>query len=211
MTYPCSCSRKDLANEPTGPLGTIYPGTCRGGCDAEEFATRVRTTDEPISFEDALQGEQSHRLESESGDFIVHRRDGLIAYQLAVVVDDELEGVTEVMRGIDIIDSTPRQIWLQKLLGYHTPIYAHLPVVTHPDGDKLSKATGAPGVPLDRIEPMLVAALEALGQVPPGDLTASSLADIWQWALSNWKIEALQGVTDIGVDKLHVKFLTGTP
>jgi len=150
LAYPCGCSRKDLADAPQGPLGIIYPGNCRNGCDASETAIRLRTNDEPITFIDALQGEHTQRLESESGDFVVHRRDGLIAYQLAVVVDDELEGITEVVRGIDIIDSTPRQIWLQRLLGYRTPAYLHIPVVTHPDGDKLSKLTGAPGVPLEK-------------------------------------------------------------
>ena len=211
MTYRCSCSRKDLSGEPTGPLGAVYPGTCRNGTDAGEFAVRVRTTDEPVSFSDTLQGRQSQRLESESGDFVVRRRDGLIAYQLAVVVDDELEGITEVVRGIDIMDSTPRQIWLQRHLGYRTPAYAHIPVVTHPGGDKLSKATGAPAVPFDRVGPTLVGALDALGQAPPAELAESALADIWRWALSNWKIDALQGVTDIGVHQLHAKFLTGTP
>ena len=211
LTYPCGCSRKDLADVPSGPLGTIYPGTCRAGSAAEESAIRVQTTDEPISFIDGLQGRRMQRLETESGDFIVRRRDGLIAYQLAVVVDDELQGVTEIVRGIDIMDSTPRQIWLQNLLGYTTPGYIHLPVVTHPDGDKLSKATGAPGVPLEDVQPMLVGALEALGQSPPDDLAGATLADIWRWALKNWKIEPLQGVTDVSIDKLHVKLLTGTP
>ena len=145
MAYPCGCSRKALADAPRGPLGTIYPGTCRNGCDADETAIRIRTDDEPITFVDGLQGAQTQRLETESGDFVIRRRDGLIAYQLAVVVDDELEGITEVVRGIDIMESTQRQIWLQKLLGYRTPHYVHIPVITHPDGDKLSKLTGAPG------------------------------------------------------------------
>ncbi len=175
LAYRCGCSRKDLADAPRGPLGTIYPGTCRNGCDKTETAIRIRTDDAPISFEDGLQGPQTQRLETESGDFIIRRRDGLIAYQLAVVVDDELEGITEVVRGIDIMDSTPRQIWLQKLLGYRTPNYIHIPVITHPDGDKLSKLTGAPGIPLRGVRPMLVAALQALQQEPPADLADSSL------------------------------------
>ena len=211
LAYRCGCSRKDLAGAPRGPLGAIYPGTCRNGCEATKTAIRVCTTDEPISFEDALQGPQSQRLESESGDFVIRRRDGLIAYQLAVVVDDELEGVTEIVRGIDIMDSTPRQIWLQRRLGYRTPAYIHLPVVTHPEGDKLSKLTGAPPILTDSVAPTLVAALEALRQAPPRDLAASSVADIWRWALSNWKIEALQGVTAVRTNELHPNILTGTP
>lgn len=208
LAYPCGCSRKDLADVPRGPLGTIYPGTCRDGSDSEEAAIRVRTTDEPIEFIDGLQGLQQQRLESESGDFIIKRRDGLIAYQLAVVVDDELEGITEIVRGIDIMDSTPRQIWLQRLLGYRTPAYVHIPVITHPDGDKLSKLTGAPGIPFEGHRRVLVDALSALRQDPPEDLAGSALADIWQWALRNWKIERLQQLAAISVD---ANSLTATP
>jgi glutamyl-Q tRNA(Asp) synthetase len=211
LAYRCGCSRKDLADAPRGPLGTIYPGTCRNGCDKTETAVRIRTDDAPIRFEDGLQGQQTQRLQSESGDFVIKRRDGLVAYQLAVVVDDELEGITEVVRGIDIMDSTARQIWLQKLLGYRTPDYIHIPVITHPDGDKLSKLTGAPGIPLDEVRPMLVAALEVLRQEPPADLADLSLADIWQWAVQNWKLEPLQGVTDISVDSISPNILTATP
>ena len=208
LAYPCGCSRKDLADVPRGPLGTIYPGTCRAGCEAAETAIRLLTNNEPISFTDALQGTQTQRLESESGDFVIRRRDGLIAYQLAVVVDDALEGITEVVRGIDIMDSTPRQIWLQRLLGYPTPAYAHIPVITHPDGDKLSKLTGAPGVPIDDVCPTLVKALIALQQSPPSGLEASSLDDVWLWAIKNWKMETLQGLTAVRQDKLGADGLT---
>ena len=211
LAYRCGCSRKDLADIPRGPLGTIYPGTCRNGCDKTETAVRIRTDDTPISFEDGLQGPQTQRLESESGDFIIKRRDGLTAYHLAVVVDDELEGITEIVRGIDIMDSTARQIWLQKLLGYRTPDYIHIPVVTHPDGDKLSKLTGAPGIPLKAVRPVLVAALQALQQEPPAELVELRLPDIWQWAVQNWKLEPLQGVTDISVDSIGANILTATP
>ena len=211
LAYPCGCSRKSLAHAPRGPLGVIYPGTCRNGCDLDETAIRLRTDNDPVSFEDGLQGLQSQRLESESGDFIIKRRDGLIAYQLAVVVDDELEGITEIVRGTDIMESTQRQIWLQQLLGYNTPDYIHIPVITHPDGDKLSKLTGAPGVPLDGVRGVLVAALQALQQEPPADLAASSLSDIWQWAVHHWKLEPLQGVTEISTDSIGANILTATP
>ena len=210
LAYRCACSRKDLADVPRGPLGTIYPGTCRAGCDATETAIRVRTEDNPIAFTDRLQGAQSQRLESESGDFIIRRRDGLIAYQLAVVVDDALEGVTEIVRGIDIMDSTPRQIWLQKLLGYPTPDYAHIPVITHPDGDKLSKLTGAPEIRLDEVRPTLVEALAALQQSPPADLASSSIEDIWHWARKNWKIEQMQRLTAVRRDQIAANRLTGS-
>ena len=134
---------------------------------------------------------------------MIRRRDGLIAYQLAVVVDDALQGVTEVVRGIDIMDSTPRQIWLQRLLGYPKPDYAHIPVITHPDGDKLSKLTGAPGIPIDEVRPTLVRALRALQQSPPGELATAGLEDIWNWAKNNWKIEALRGLTAVREDRLR--------
>jgi len=197
LAYPCGCSRRDLADLPRGPLGVIYPGTCREGCDATETAIRLRTNNQPISFEDSLQGRQTQRLEGESGDFVIRRRDGLIAYQLAVVVDDELEGVTEIVRGIDIIDSTPRQIWLQRLLGYGTPGYVHIPVVTHPNGDKLSKLTGAPGIGLKDVAVTLVHALSVLQQKPPPKLHAESLSSIWHWATENWRLEAMQGLLAI--------------
>lgn len=192
LAYPCSCSRRDLADAPRGPLGVIYPGTCRIGCDASETAIRVRTSNRPISFEDTLQGRHTQCLERESGDFVIRRRDGLIAYQLAVVVDDELQGVTEIVRGIDIIDSTARQIWLQQLLGYRTPDYVHIPVITHPNGDKLSKLTGAPGIGLDDAAATLVRALRALKQNPPLNLHSDSLSNIWRWATENWRLGPLQ-------------------
>jgi len=211
LAYRCGCSRKDLAEVARGPLGTIYPGTCRNGSDAAETAIRLLTNDEPIEYVDGLQGAQSQRLESESGDFIIKRRDGLIAYQLAVVVDDELEGITEIVRGIDIIDSTARQIWLQRLLGYRTPQYTHIPVITHPDGDKLSKLTGAQGIPFKGVRSVLVAALDALRQEPPDDLVDSSVPDIWQWATHHWKIERLQRVGAISMDEINANILTQAP
>lgn len=211
LAYPCGCSRKDLADAPRGPLGIIYPGTCREGCTAEETAIRLRTNAEPISFVDALQGTVTQRLEPESGDFVIRRRDGLIAYQLAVVVDDELQGITEVVRGIDIMDSTPRQIWLQQLLGYRTPEYVHIPVITHPDGDKLSKLTDAPAIPTDEVRPTLVAALAALRQDPPGNIDTASLAEIWDWARANWTLEPLRGVSAVRIDEIPGNRLTVTP
>lgn len=200
QAYSCGCSRRDLADCPSGPLGTIYPGTCRDGSNATETAIRVLTTAAPISFLDKLQGMQTQSLETQSGDFIIRRRDGLIAYQLAVVVDDQIEGVTEVVRGIDLLDSTPRQIWLQRLLGYRTPEYLHLPVVTHPNGDKLSKATGADGIPTENRSQALVASLVALQQHPPAGLENDTEANIWQWAIKNWCLDTLRGKTNVSVD-----------
>ncbi|MDX1516913.1 MAG: tRNA glutamyl-Q(34) synthetase GluQRS [Woeseiaceae bacterium] len=184
--YPCGCSRRDLSDEPGGPLGTIYPGTCRDGTTATETALRVRTSDRTVVFDDALQGRQSMALESASGDFVIWRRDGLVAYQLAVVVDDALAGVTHIVRGIDLMDSTPRQIWLQQLLGVATPAYAHIPVAVGLDGSKLSKLTGALGLPDDGVPIVLVAALNALAQQPPASLERASVREIWDWAIAHW-------------------------
>jgi glutamyl-Q tRNA(Asp) synthetase len=200
LAYPCGCSRRDLAGAPRGPLGIIYPGTCRDGCDSPEVAIRLRVAHSPISFADALQGPKSQNLERESGDFVIRRRDSLIAYQLAVVVDDEKDGVTEVVRGIDLMDSTPRQVWLQQLLGYPTPDYAHIPVITHPNGDKLSKLTGASGIPMQGRRRALTAALIALQQDPPASLRHYGLKDVWQWAIENWCLDAIQGQTAITTD-----------
>ena len=186
LAYPCSCSRRDLATAEQGPLGTIYPGTCRNGCQSDQFAVRVRTNDAIIKFVDMLQGIQGQRLESESGDFVIQRRDGPIAYHLAVVIDDFDQGITEVVRGIDLLGSTPRQIHLQRVLDYRTPTYLHIPVVENTEGQKLSKFTGAAAIPLQNVNRILVSALYALGQQLPRELAVSSLDDIWIWSIKNW-------------------------
>ena len=197
MAYPCACSRRDLAAAPRGVLGIIYPGTCRSGCSADEYALRVRTDATPVEFVDRLQGPQSQALETESGDFVILRRDGLIAYQLAVVVDDHLQGITDVVRGIDLMDSTPRQIWLQKLLGYATPSYCHLPVAINDRGQKLSKSHGAAAVVLDEAATNLFNALHLLRQAPPDELQTDTVPALWTWALEHWDISALAGIREI--------------
>ena len=209
--YPCGCSRRDLRDEASGSLGQIYPGTCRNGTTATETAIRVRTTDDPVAFDDRLQGQQSLRLESESGDYIVFRRDGLVAYQLAVVVDDHALGVTDIVRGIDLMDSTPRQIWLQRLLDYPTPSYAHIPVAVHPNGDKLSKLTGAAGLPLDRPGETLVAALRTLKQDPPASLADAPIDEIWAWARAHWDLGRLQGLGSVPAAEFAAKLSRKSP
>ena len=201
LAYACSCSRRDLAGARRGRLGAIYPGTCRSGSRGQEVAIRIRTNDEPISFVDRLQGEQMHRLESESGDFVIKRRDGLIAYHLAVVADDHDQGITEVVRGIDLLDSTPRHIHLQRLLGLVTPGYLHIPVAENPDGQKLSKLTGAGEIDLREVRPVLVRSLDALGQRPDMDLAAASLESIWEWAAENWQPDVMANHKSIPTDQ----------
>jgi len=193
LAYPCGCSRRDLKGAQRGALGTIYPGTCRSGCDQPETAIRVLTHNEPVGIDDRLQGRFAQRLETESGDFIIHRRDGLIAYQLAAAVDDAHNGITDVVRGIDLLDSTPRQIYLQTLLKLPTPTYAHIPVIQHEDGSKLSKLTGADPVPVQQREETLWKTLRALQQDPPDTLREAPLAELWAWAFEHWQLEQLVG------------------
>lgn len=161
--YPCGCSRKEIADslvhvrERHQTLG--YPGTCRNGLHGKlPRAWRVRVPDGPaatICFDDRWQGRQCQDLEKELGDFVLRRADGLWAYQLAVVVDDAAQGITHIVRGSDLLDSTPRQIHLQHLLGLPTPSYLHVPVVVNADGEKLSKQSGAQAIdtaaPLDAL------------------------------------------------------------
>ncbi len=199
LAYRCSCSRRMLAGAPTGPLGTIYPGTCRDRQVTGESAIRVRTDDKPIRFEDRLQGWVEQRLQSESGDYVIRRRDALVAYQLAVVVDDAANGVTDIVRGLDLLDSTPRQIYLQGLLGLPTPSYAHLPIAVHDDGQKLSKLTGAPAIESARAAATLHRALSVLAQTPPVELAASPTEEVWRWAQANWDPSRIVGRRSIAV------------
>ena len=201
QAYPCSCSRRDLAGARRGALGANYPGTCRQGSRAPEAEIRVRTDDEPIRVLDALQGKQSQRLESESGDFVIKRRDGLIAYHLAGVADDHDQGTTEVVRGIDWLESTPRHIHLQRLLGFASPGFLHIPVAENADGQKLSKLTGATEIDRIAVRPVLVRALAALGQRPARDLADSSLDSIWDWAVEHWQPGTMINQKSIPVDQ----------
>lgn len=197
QAYPCSCSRRDLADVPRGPLGPIYPGTCRNGCVSSEVAIRIRVDDDPIEFEDALQGTYRQQLQTESGDFIIKRRDGLIAYHLAVVVDDFEQGITEIVRGIDLLDSTPRQIHLQRQLGFTTPDYMHIPVAVNKEGQKLSKLTGAPAITAENPGIQLISALRCLDQDPPDELAGAGISTIWRWVAENWNAAGLRGKTEI--------------
>lgn len=144
-----------------------------------------------IPFVDGLQGRQRQNLLNEVGDFVVFRADGHFAYQLAVVVDDAAQGITEVVRGSDLLDSTPRQIYLQQVLGVDTPRYLHLPVAVNEVGEKLSKQSHAPPLPLAEPLPLLWQALDFLGQQPPAELSKGELAEFWVWAISHWRLERL--------------------
>ena len=190
--YPCSCTRREIADSALlAPDGAHrYPGTCRNGLapGRSPRAWRVRTEPGLIEWEDAIQGPQREDVAAAVGDFVLLRADGLFAYQLAVVVDDATQGVTHIVRGADLLDSTARQIHLQRLLGHPTPAYAHLPVVVNAAGEKLSKQTRAAPLDGNKPGPALAEALSRLGQPPPADLARWPLADIWQWAGANWDI-----------------------
>jgi glutamyl-Q tRNA(Asp) synthetase len=167
--YRCRCSRREIADSGThGIDGIVYPGTCRDLALGMEVpgADRFRVDDAPVDFDDRLQGPQSQRLARDIGDFVVKRRDGLFAYQLAVVVDDADLGVTDVVRGADLLDSTPRQIALQRALGFTTPRYLHIPVATR-NGEKLSKQTLAPALDAHEGSRLIAKALKFLGQDVP--------------------------------------------
>jgi glutamyl-Q tRNA(Asp) synthetase len=200
--YPCACTRSDLEDAPRGPTGeAVYPGTCRAGARPSTlpYAFRFRTDQDsqPIVFTDEYQGEILQDVSRDVGDFVVRRRDGFFAYQLAVVVDDAAQGVTEVVRGCDLLDNTPRQIQLQRALGLPTPAYAHLPLVVEAEGAKLAKSRRA--LPLDSAGPavQLVLALSLLGQDPPAGLARASIREVWDWALPNWRPAALRGLREV--------------
>ena len=181
-TYRCKCTRKEISDAGfVGAEGTVYPGTCRDlALPASTLgAERLRTSEAPVVFHDRAQGEIRQSVARDIGDFVLLRRDGLFAYQLAVVVDDADQGVTDVVRGADLLLSTPRQILLQRRLGYPTPRYLHVPVAAWEDGLKLSKQTLAPALEPARAAESLNAALEFLGQptvasADPGEILAAA-------------------------------------
>ena len=199
LAYPCTCSRKEIADSSTlqGIEGAIYPGTClqhpiKPGVPA---AWRLKTSDTIIGFDDLIQGHLQHNMARDIGDFVVKRADGLFSYQLAVVVDDALQGVTHVVRGADLLNSTTRQIYLQQLLGYTTPVYAHIPLVMNAEGQKLSKQTLAAELPSDNITDVMIAAFRFLPYLPtPPSLI--SVYDLWQWAIDHWQLRSPAGQTD---------------
>lgn len=189
--YPCGCTRREIADSRIGIASdgaAVYPGTCRHGLAPGKTprAYRLRVPDVPndcISFEDRWMGKVTQHLATEVGDFVLKRADGFWAYQLAVVVDDADQGVTDVVRGADLLDSTPRQIYLQRLLGTPTPRYLHVPVVTNEVGEKLSKQTGA--LALDQARPLEELLFAARFLQLPVDC-AASVDDFWKQAIAAW-------------------------
>jgi len=206
LCYPCGCTRKEIRQRtarrvPTGKGGLIYPGTCRRGLQPGRTAavTRIRTPSQALSVDDLLQGSYSQQLERDCGDFVLLRRDGYFAYQLAVVVDDFQQGVTHVVRGCDLLDSTPRQIYLCQLLRYPVPSHMHLPIAVDADGQKLSKKTGALPLGAEHREQTLMRALEFLGQAPPPELAQQDLSGVLGWATEHWDPSSLKNLKKIRI------------
>ena len=184
LCFDCTCSRKDLRGH------GVYPGTCRhqppGSCD--DAALRVRVPPTEYAFQDGLAGRFAQRLPEHVGDFVIVRRDGIVGYQLAVVVDDAAMGVTDVVRGADLIDNTPRQMFLIERLGFRAPRYIHLPVIAERSGVKLSKHTLATAVDNRFAAHNLRSVLDLLGQDPP---TLRTVNDLLQWAAAHWRLSRL--------------------
>ena len=195
LLYRCTCTRKQLQ-------GKAYPGTCRDKDHSAEqqHSLRVLSNQQAINLNDEIQGHFQQSLEIEIGDFIVHRADGLVAYHIATVVDDAYQNITEIVRGADLLGSTPRQIYLQEILDYNIPAYAHLPVAVDKQGYKLSKQYHA--TPIDDEDPVttLILALDFLGQQPDKLLAQETVEEIIQWGIKHWSLEKIPRRDSIKVE-----------
>lgn len=192
LAYPCTCSRKEIADSSTlqGIEGILYPGTCLVQPIKPGMAAvwRIKTDARTIQFHDRIQGAQQHQMHQDIGDFVIQRADGLFSYQLAVVVDDAMQGITHVVRGADLLHSTTRQIYLQQHLGHPTPVYAHIGLVRNAQGQKLSKQTLAAALPSDNLASTLRSAFDFLPQLPNPAPALQSIPALWQWAMESWQL-----------------------
>ncbi|CAM3709561.1 Glutamyl-Q tRNA(Asp) synthetase [Pseudomonas reidholzensis] len=199
LAYACTCSRKQLEG-----CNGIYPGACRNAGHAREGAAiRLRVPELTYRFNDRVQGEFAQHLGREVGDFIIQRRDGLYAYQLAVVLDDAWQGVTDIVRGADLLDNTPRQLYLQELLGFSQPRYLHIPLIIQPDGHKLGKSYRSPPLAPGQATPLLLRALRALGQVTDPALENASPGEVLDVARRQWRPEAIARQMTLAEADLH--------
>ncbi|NOS73659.1 MAG: tRNA glutamyl-Q(34) synthetase GluQRS [Methyloglobulus sp.] len=197
LTYRCNCSRKSLtgmvSDDDHENKHNIYPGICRNKSITPDTPHAIRLKTEPcsLSFHDELQGLISHNLGKQHGDFILKRKDGIIAYQFAVVVDDYLQGVNHVVRGCDLLEETPKQIYLQQKLALPTPAYLHVPVIVDQHGYKLSKQTLATAVDTKSPNKTLFDLLVLLKQNPPDELIGTKVNELLGWAIGNWQPNGL--------------------
>lgn len=184
--FYCDCSRQRVSG-----LEGVYDGRCRsrGLNSSPGLAIRLKISPKTVRFTDGIQGDYAQNLEHEVGDFILRRRDGLFAYQLAVVADDAAQKITHVVRGYDLLSSTPRQIYLQQRLGLPTPSYAHIPIIVNDLGQKLSKQHFAEPIDLKNVPSLLVSALQFLGMTPPPTLIGAAPAALMTWGAEHWDIQ----------------------
>lgn len=189
FAFDCGCTRREARDGPAGLEGPIYPGTCRNGIPPGRDArsVRLRVEHERIALRDHFQGRYGQDLAADIGDFIIRRADGITAYQLATVLDDQAQGVTDVIRGADLLSSTPRQIWIHRCLGLTPPTYGHIPVIVDTAGEKLGKSTGALALDSSARQAQLIECLALLGQEPPASLEARAVAGVIRWAVDNWE------------------------
>lgn len=207
QAFHCSCTRSELqAAQSSRPRLSDtdelrYPGFCRNGPRRPERQTALRLLVPPgeTTIVDLVQGPFTVDVSAEVGDFVIRRRDGLHAYQLAVVVDDAFQGVSAVVRGADLLHSTPRQVILQQMLKLPTPTYAHLPVATDVNGIKLSKSAGAAAIDIARPTYELWRALDFLQQQPPPELRRAGLATLWEWAIKHWQLQRVNGLRQAAI------------
>ncbi|MBM5573091.1 tRNA glutamyl-Q(34) synthetase GluQRS [Deefgea sp. CFH1-16] len=200
--YPCFCSRRKIAlHARLGVDGVVYPGTCRLDVTKKRGAHswRMRTENRNYLFLDEIQGWQIQNLARDVGDFVLRRADGCWAYQLAVVVDDAASGVTHVVRGADLLDSSPRQIALQQGLNLPSVKYAHIPVLADLIGEKLSKQNKAPSLQVEKEVLQLWQCLDFLGQQPPVELQSADLKNLWLWAFSAWDLAKIPKKRSVSV------------
>ena len=198
-SYACQCSRRSLREQGVscGPLGQIYPGLCRdkkldrSGRSLRLSTAMASTRPKEVCFHDRVYGDFSMNLEAEVGDFVLQRSDLVYAYHLAVVVDDEWQGVNQIVRGADLLENTCLHLHLQQRLGFSPPAYLHLPLVSNAAGIKLSKQTGASPLDYDKASELLLAALQHLGQQAPPELENESPAAILQWSCDHWDVSLI--------------------
>lgn len=196
LIYYCQCSRKQIAAQAqTGVNGPVYPGTCRQ-LKHNRGAIRIQVPDKLYTIADSVQPALEHNLRQETGDFILKRADGLYAYQLAVVIDDADQHITEVVRGSDLFTLTPAQVFLQQTLGLTTPAYVHLPVIINQAQQKLSKQTGARAIRPEQASSLLYDCLHFLHQNPPTELAHETPDQIWRWAMAHWDLSKLPARTE---------------
>jgi glutamyl-Q tRNA(Asp) synthetase len=194
-TFSCSCSRAQLEDE------LRYPGTCRTRQEqTAPAAIRLRVEPGQVLFTDRIQGTYRQNVADAVGDFILQRRDQIYAYVLAVTVDDAAQGVTHIVRGADLLDNTPRQIYLQRLLGLPEPSYAHVPVLTEADGAKLAKSRRSVRISAGSPLPQLCSVFSLLGLKPSPSLASATIADAWHWAITQWNLNNVPKRLDLPVN-----------